>query len=423
MAVDTKAVMDELNHTFTDFRNSLDEERKEREKLGTGTAETNLKLNAMEKRIDELEIKLKRPIMDLNSATYDPDRPEAREAKRRKDIFVKILRGNGPQFLNDEEKQLARENKMLLRDLPAQEVKALSLGDDTLGGFLAPPEYVLDIIKGVQLISPIRQIATVKPTTRRSVQYPVRSGVFAAQWVGEVAQRTETSGLAYSMEEITTYEMYAEVIVSEQDLEDTVFDLAQEIQDNATEQMAKAEGAAFTVGDGLKKPEGFMTASGTAIDLSGNAGTIASAAPGAAGQGDGLVAAAYNLKTAYAQGATWVLNRKSLGLVRRLADSQGRYLWDANYSNNTTGGAGGGTILGIPYLEVPDMPDQGASNYPIALGNFKRGYIIVDRVDIVIKRLNEKYAEQGQIAFIVRKRVGGQLVLPEAVRRYKSNNA
>lgn len=415
MAVETK-VLDEIQQIWHQMKGSLDEAKAEVKKYGDESGEMKSKLEKFETRMDELETKLQRLPMVMGSG----EDQKTAEVKERKRVFFEVLRRGNVQFLEDEDRELAR--KFGIGPVGAKEAKALALGDDTTGGFLAPPEFVNDIIQGVQLISPIRGLSTVRATSRRSIMYPVRAGVMSASWIGETATRTETTGLAVSMEEIPTFEMYAEVLVSEQDLEDSVFDLEGFIRDNITEQFAKAEGTAFVNGTGLKQPEGYMVAAGVSSDLSGAAGTIASAAAGSPGQGDGLISCAFNLKTAYASNATWVLNRKSVGKVRKLADSQGRYLWEPAYATGT-GTVNGASILGIPYVEVPDMPDEGASNFPIAIGNFKRAGILVDRVDVVFKRLVEKYAEQGQIAIIARKRVGYQVVLSEALRKYKSNNS
>lgn len=411
--VETKELLDEIRSTWEQAKKAMDEGREEAKQLGSRTGEIEAKVNKVNERLDELETKLNRAPLFRGDGEYLTDEHTA-EIKRRKNLYFKILRSGSVAHLDDEEKALAREYNF--QQLGAKEAKALALGDDTLGGFLAPPEFVQEIIKGVQLISPIRGLARIKPTTRRSVQIPVRSGVFAAQWIGETATRTETTGLNFSMEEIPTYEMYAEVLVSEQDLEDSAFDLEAEILANATEQLAKAEGAAFVNGDSMKKPEGFATNANVAIDLSGTAGKIAGAAGNTGGP---LIACAYNLKSDYVSGARWLMARQMQGVVRQLTDSQGRYLWEPNYQVGQPS-----TLLGIPIVEVPDLPtSESSSAFPIFLGNFGRGYMLVDRVDMVVKRLNEKYAEQGQIAFIVRKRVGGQVILPEAIRKLKSNNS
>jgi HK97 family phage major capsid protein len=367
-------------------------------------------LDRFNSRLDSLEVRLQRPILaGMAGPNFDPPKTPDPDIR----MFFKAVAAGGPERLRDSSERSDAERVM--RDIETKatasgiETKALALGDDTLGGFLAPPEFVAEIVKGVQLISPVRQYAKVRPTVRRSVMVPVRAGVFAAQWVGESASRSETTGLAYNLDELPTYEMYAEVIVSNQDLEDSAFDLAADIADNAAEQFAKLEGQAFVNGTSVKQPEGFMTNSAIASDLCAGAGAIDAAS---------IITFVYNLKSSYAANATLMMNRKTLGVVRSLKDSQQRFIWEPNYQVGTPP-----TILGIPYAEVPDMDDVGATKFPIAIRDFRRGYMIADRIDMSVLRMNEKYAEQGQVAFLIRKRVGGQVILPEAIRKLKSNNS
>src|SRR6185503_1068125 len=127
----------------------------------------------------------------------------------------------------------------------------------------------------------------------------------------------------------------------------------------------------------------------------------------------GLIAIWGNLKTVYSKQATWLMNRATIAQIRGLTDSQGRFLWEPGLADGTPP-----NLLGSPYIEVPDMPSTPSATgttFPILYGNIKRGYLVVDRINVVVRRLQEKYAESGQIAYLVRKRVGGQVVLPEAI--------
>lgn len=393
---DPRALVDEINQTWHMLKESLDNH-------STASDEKVRQLNA---RLDQLETSLNRPLRDTSHLpNYDGTTPSATEGR----LFFKMVAVGGPSRLHDSSERTAAERlrerieTKAKRDMP-DEFKALSLGDDTSGGFLAPPEFSQEIVKGVQLISPIRSIARVRPTTAKSVEVPVRSGVFTAAWVGETQTRTETLGLSYSMEEIPAYEMYAFVIVSEQDLEDTGFDLAQEIVNEASEQFAKAEGTAFVNGNSVKRPEGFMTNVAVTHEPSGDAANLT---------GDGLISFLYSLKEDYARNAYWVMNRKTIGKVRMLKDgTTSVYLWAPGISAGAPS-----TILGVPYVECPDMPDVAGGAFPVALGDFRRGYLIVDRVAIAVKRLVELKAESGQIVFLIRKRVGGQVILPEAIKK------
>jgi HK97 family phage major capsid protein len=285
------------------------------------------------------------------------------------------------------------------------EYKSLGIANDTTGGYLAPAEFVREIIKGVTEISPARQLARVRQTGSKSIMLPKRTGQFAAQWTADQGTRTETTGLAWGMLEIPAHEMYALVDISNQNLEDSAFNLESEIQFEATEQFAVAEGAAFVTGTGVGQPEGFLTNGDVGFTVSGSAATITA---------DGLLTLKHAIKTAYARNASFALNRTSLGSVRKLKDSQGQYLWMPGIANGKPN-----TIDGDPYVEVPDMPSEAANAYPVAYGDFSRAYSLVDRIAMTMLRDPFTQATSGNIRFLFRRRVGGMVVLPEAIRKLK----
>ncbi len=294
--------------------------------------------------------------------------------------------------------------------MAVDEMKALTVANDTTGGFLAPPEYVREIIKGEIEISPIRTVARVRQTGNRAVQVPKRTGQFAAQWTGEVETRSETAGLTYGLEELPTHELYALVDISQQDLEDAEFNLEEELGQEFAEQFALAEAAAFVNGNGVKRPAGFMDDTAVASDNSGSAAAIADAT----GQANGLIDQFHNLKTAYARAGVWLLNRRTLGAVRKLKDANDNYVWQPGLASGIPA-----TILGAPYVETPDMPDEAANAFPIAFGDWRRAYLIVDRIAMSVLRDPFTQATSGSVRFIARRRVGGQVVLAEAIRKLK----
>lgn len=387
--MDAKQLVDEFQTTWHAMKQAMDDSK----------TQNAVAIRQMNSRLDQIETKLQRP--PLETKVYNPDNPPSADMR----LYFKMVAAGGPNGLREARERADAER--LLRDIETKlgprEQKVLMLGDDTLGGFLAPSELVGEIIRGVQLISPIRQYARVRTTTFRNIQVPVRSNVFTAQWVGESATRTETQGLTFGLEDVPVHEMYAFVLVSLQDLEDSAFDLGAEIAREASEQFAKLEGAAFVSGDSSKKPEGFMFNTAVEHTPSGSASAITS---------DALITLAYALKEDYARNATFFLKRETVGAIRLLKNSQDVYVWEPNYQAGRPP-----TILGIPYAEVADMPSVTGGAFPVAIGDWSRAYLIVDRVDMSVQRLNERYAEQGQVAFLIRKRVGGQLVLPEAARK------
>lgn len=299
---------------------------------------------------------------------------------------------------------LTQDQQKALHDV-ANEYKAMSVSNDTTGGYLAPAEYVREIIKTVTEISPARQLARVRTTGNKSILLPKRTGQFAALWTAENATRTETTGLTYGMLEIFTHELYAMIDISEQNLEDSAFNLGAEIAAEATEQFAVAEGAAFVSGTGVGKPEGFMTNSSVSSVNSGSASAITA---------DGLLSLKHAIKTAYTRNASWALNRTTLSSVRKLKDTTNQYIWQSGLAAGKPN-----TIDGDPYVEVPDMPSEGANTYPVAYGAFSTAYALVDRIAMSMLRDPYTQATSGNIRFLFRRRLGGMVTQPEAIAKLK----
>jgi len=304
---------------------------------------------------------------------------------------------------------LADDQRAVLEAV-TQEYKALSISTDSAGGYLAPIEYVREIIKGVTEISAFRSLVRVRQTAQKSIQIPKRTGQFAAQRVSEQGTKSETTGLAYGLEELPVHELYALVDISNQMLEDSAFDMASEIAMEAAEQFEVKEGAEFVSGTGVGQAEGVLTNSNVAETNSGSAATIKDAS----GQADGLIGLKHGIKTAYTRNATWGMNRTTLGSVRKLKDGQGQYIWMPGIAMGRPN-----TIDGDPYVELPDMPSEGAGLYPVIYGDFRRAYVWADRISMEMLRDPYTQATAGNVRFIVRKRSGGQVVLAEAVRKLK----
>ena len=345
---------------------------------------------ANKEQIDRIETALNRT--DRGGTSQDETK-----AKEAMDLFIKCMRV-GDEGLDAEQLKIVKE------------IKALSVADDSQAGYLAPKEFVGEIIKGIVEFSPIRALARVRTTSRRAIQIPRRTGVFAGVWTGETGTRTETTGLTYGLENIPTNEGSALVDVSEQMLEDSEFNLEQELQLEFTEQFGVLEGAAFVNGTAAWQPEGFMTNGDIGSNNSGSSADISDAN----GQANGLIDLMHAIFAIYAANATWLLNRTTLGSVRKLKDGNNNYIWQPGIVTGQPN-----TILGSPYMEATDMPDEAANAFPMAFGDFRKGYTIVDRVVLSVLRDPFTQATSGNVRFVARKRVGGQVVLAESIRKLK----
>jgi HK97 family phage major capsid protein len=408
-----KGAVDAVGAAFEAFKATNDTRLAEIERKGSADVVTRDKLDRIETSLAKYESLNQKLVQaelaaknasetaadlaaKLNRLGSGKSAPEADEVKARANDWMRavvrsIARGDGA-LSESERKSL---------DGVAAEMKSLSLSPDTLGGYLAPTEYVREIIKGVIEVTPFRAVARTRQTTQKAIQLPKRTGTFSAQWVQEQGTRSETTGLTYGMDEIPTHEMYALVDITNQMLEDAAFNMEAEVRAEATEQFAKAEGAAFLSGSGVGRPFGFLNNASIATVNSGAAAALTA---------DGLLSVYYGIKTDYARAAVWMMNRSTIGQIRRLKDGDGEYLW-------APGLAGGvpNTINGAPYVEAADMPDVGASAKPVAFGDFRRGYVIVDRIAMEMLRDPYTQATSGAVRMIFRRRVGGQVVLPEAI--------
>jgi HK97 family phage major capsid protein len=376
-------------NTALDKMEGMNQKLTQAEKTADAVAE-------LDKKFDQIETVLNRINKGMASRSTEEER--AMKAADWAKAAVKAIQYTDQALGEDERK--------FITDV-VDEYKALNIGTNTEGGYLAPVEMVREIIKEVTEISPVRSLARVRQTGMRSLEIPKRTGQFAAQWVSELGTKTETTGLQWGVHEITTHELFALVDLTNQLLEDSVFNVAQEVQTEAAEQFALAEGTAFVLGSGNGQPEGFLNHADVGVTNSGTAITIEDAD----GQANGILQMKYSLKSAYAGNASWVLNRTTMGQVRTLKDAQKNYIWQPGIAQGRPN-----SIDGDPYVEMPDMPNAGAGARPIGYGDFRRGYTWVDRIAMELLRDPYTQATGGKIRYIMRKRVAGKVTLGEAIK-------
>jgi HK97 family phage major capsid protein len=381
--MELKELADDLKRTFeTELKPRIEQIAEESKAAGESTAETKQAVDRVQDRLDDLEAQMQKASLAPEYRTGE--KPES--VKHYTD-FIRTGR---------------------IADDAPDEIKALAIRDGSLGGVLAPAEFINEVIKGIVQFSPIRDIVKVRRTSRTSVQQPKRTGNFAAAWTGEVGTRTETTGLTYGLEEIPTHELYARVVVSNWDLEDPEVDLESEIREAMAEQFGVAEGAAGIAGDSNGKPEGIIA--NTDVEIVNNGATSFTNA-------DGLIKVLFQLKEQYWMNASFLLNRFALRDIRLIKDSANNYVWQPGVAG------GSGTVQGIPatildkpYTICTDMPTVASAALSVAVGDFKRAYQLVDKIEIQTLRDPYSAASTGQVVVHARKRVGGQVVLPEAAK-------
>jgi HK97 family phage major capsid protein len=387
----------EFMTTFEAFKDANDEKLAQLEKrLGVDVV-TSDKVERISRSLDEQ----KRAIDNLSLKKMRPSlgRDGGFAASEHKSAFEAYMR-NG--------------DDRLLRSLDA---KAMSYGSGQDGGYTVPAETETEIGKRLANLSPIRSIATVRQVSGAVLKKPFAVTGPAVGWVGETAARPQTATPTLAELQFPTMELYAMPAATAALLEDSVVDLDQWISSEVEAAFAEQEGLAFVRGDGVNKPQGFLSYDQTheADWAWGKIGYIPTGVSGelpADAPSDVLIDTVYSLKAGYRQNASWVMNRKTQAKLRKIKDADGNYLWQPPAAPGQRA-----MLMGFSLVESEDMPDAGPNTTPIAFGDFARGYLVVDRTGVRV--LRDPYSAKPYVLFYTTKRVGGGVQDFDAIKLLK----
>ncbi len=310
-----------------------------------------------------------------------------------------------------------RGDRALSADLGDLEVKAkLTTQSDPDGGYLVPTDMENTIDRVLGAASAMRSAARVMPISSNTYKKLVSKGGAGSGWVGESEDRPETNTPQLAEIAINTKELYAQPASTQSALDDAAIDVAKWLADEVSIEFAEQEGAAFISGDGVNRPKGILGYP-TVANSSHTWGKVGFVKTGAASSfastnpADALVDLYYALKAGYRNGASWIISDVVQGEVRKMKDGQGNYLWAAPTESAPA------TFLGKPIMSDDNMPGLAANKFPVAFGNWKRAYLIVDRIGIRV--LRDPFTSKPNVLFYTTKRVGGGLVNFEACKLLK----
>lgn len=287
------------------------------------------------------------------------------------------------------------------------------------GGFALPKQLSDTIQDQLFTVSPIRSIARIVRVQTSDYRHLVGTRGAGATWRSELGAGTATN--APTMAEVipTHGELFAFPEISTWALDDLTIDPEGWLQMNVTDQFAVSEGAAFVSGDGVDKPTGFLSgptpvATADATRAFGALQYVPTGAAATLGTAidSTLVDLVYTLATPYRAGASWVMNSQTAASIRKLKDADGRFIWTDSLQAGQPP-----LLMGFPVVLAEDMPNVAANAFPIAFGDFSRGYLIADRTDVRIIR--DEVTKPGAVRYIVQKRVGGKLTDTKAIKLLK----
>jgi HK97 family phage major capsid protein len=287
--------------------------------------------------------------------------------------------------------------------LPSHEVmNALQIGTDSEGGYLVPDEYERTLVEALEEENIFRTLAHVIQTSSGDRKIPVVASKGSAAWVDEEGAIPEGDD-AFAQVSIGAYKLGTMIKVSDELLNDSVFNLEAYISKEFARRIGAKEEEAFFSGDGVGKPTGVLSATGGAeIGVTTAAATAFTA--------DEIFDLFYSLKAPYRRKAVFIMNDASVKALRKLKDSNGQYLWQPSLTAGTPD-----TLLNRPVYTSAYMPAIEAQAKSVLFGDLSY-YWVADRQGRSFKRLGELYAPTGQVGFLGTQRVDGKLVLPEAVK-------
>jgi HK97 family phage major capsid protein len=399
--------IDQLGTAFDQFKKANDERLKQIESKGSVDPTLEQKLNKANEDVGKLDAELKELKTALNR------RPTGGEQEEKDAGRFAQYKATTP-FLFREEKfsrEADQEYKAAMNSYMrrGREEKALSSGSDPSGGYLVRPEVGEMIQTKLFETSPFRQYFGSIQISSDAFEAPTDGDEIEAKWAGETDARNETGTFGIGMLSIPTHELTASPKATQKLLDDAGYDVESMLGAKAVDKFARTEANVFANGNGVKKPRGFLTfAAGT------GAGQIEQIKSGHASQltADGIIDLVGALKSGYRKGSVFFATRLSISAARKLKGNDNNYLWQPGLQADKPS-----TLLGSPIEEAADMQEIAAGSLPIAYGNFKVGYLIVDRIGVRI--LRDPYTKKPFVVFDFTKRVGGDVVVHEAIKLLK----
>ncbi|WP_281967057.1 phage major capsid protein [Roseovarius nanhaiticus] len=294
------------------------------------------------------------------------------------------------------------------------EGKALGTSIAGDGGYLVDPQTASTIKSTLSATASIRAIANVVAVEATSFDVLIDHGDVGHGWATETAGMTETATPGIDRITIPLHELSALPKASQRLLDDSAFDIEGWLAGRIADKFARAEAAAFVMGNGVDKPTGFLTKPSVDNDVWtwGNLGYVPTGADGDFDSADAVIDLVYALGAEYRANASFVMNSKTAGTLRKMKDADGRFLWSDGLAAGEPA-----RLLGYRVLIAEDMPDIASGSMSVAFGDFGAGYTVAERPDLRV--LRDPFSAKPHVLFYATKRVGGDVSDYAAIKLLK----
>ena len=338
----------------------------------------------LEERINDLKELQEREKREFEAQLDDEGREEKKDGYTQ--IYEKYIRRGFENLTRDETRKL-------------REIRAQSVANATKGGYLVPEEWANTIIEKLPENNVMRMLATVDSTSVET-NIPLSSSKPEFGWIDEEGTYPETDE-EFGQKSVDAWKSGGIIKVSEELLLDNQYNLQGRISNNFSQAAGDIQEEAYINGNGVKKPRGILLDADAGVaDAGGTAGFDA----------DDVLDLIYSVKRGYRRNAKFLANDQTAKALRKLKDSNGQYIWQPSMQAGEPDSLAG---YGIEYS--PAMPDFEDNAKALLFGDIKY-YNIFDRQGLFMQRLDEKYADTGQIGFRAYMRTDGLLTIAEAVK-------
>lgn len=381
MAV-TKEHLEEIHRLVKELREAHEESLKKIDPL------IDAKLEKLNQRIDELEekvasIPVKGKVLPFPAGAEGKDDPKAKEYKA---AFWSYVRKG-------------------LANLAPEQVKALSESVDSEGGYTVPEDFRAELIRALAEQSVVRGLCRTVNTSRDVVVVPSLASGVAWEWVDETTGPTGSQP-SFGQLRVPVHTAMGKTQVSNNLLEDSAVNIEQLLATLYAESLAEEEDRVILAGTGVEQPEGILNNADVQVITTETAGQV---------KPDDFIELIYSLKDKYARNAVLLVARTAKKVLRKAKDANGQYLWQPALSAGEPPTFDGYQVIS----PSAGLDETIASGSRIAVFGDLRYYWVIERIAMTLQRLTELYAEQNQVGFVLRRRVGGKLMLPEAVKVLK----
>jgi len=423
-ATEIKEALDGMRSDFDEFKSTINAKVEESGRRSEGpTSDTIEKLEKMERSFTKAEDQIAELKAANDATVLALEEKIDRLTNGSKSDPIDALRADHfkafEQWVrtNDREDERAMRAAEKALGLKAKELdrKDVTIGTDAAGGHAVPENIAAMVRQRAVLMSPWREVfewITVGSDYKELVDL---TGLTSG-WIGETGTRTGTATPTLQQVTPTMGELYAYPTASEWSLDDVFFDVAGWLTRSAGREFARAEGVSCVTGDGTNQMTGFLDGTPVATaDHGARAFGVLQYVPStdaALITVAGLVDLVYELDEFYEAGASMVMNKKTVGTMRQLANDGGDLLWSPGLNGSELP-----TFLGFEYRRAAHMPDIAANAFPVAFGDFREGYMAVDRVGLRITR--DEVTAPGFVKFYMRRRQGGIIRNDEAIKVLK----